>query len=367
MNRMKILQLTFSLSSGGAERFVVDLCNELCKRGDTEVVLLMVEDKNKDGAAHYLTDLDNRVKFICAGCKSGYHWKSFIRVLNIIRREKPDVVHAHCGSMLLYLPALLFLKNTYVHTLHNLAEKCINKPAQYTFNKLFYRRRIKPVTISSQCQLSYERLYGKGRATQITNGRSPITASSKLSLVKQELTDIGIKASDKLFIHVARCAEQKNQKLLFESFKSIASKRKDVQLIVLGNGFEGSEFMEYDGKWNIHILGERNNVGDYLLCSDFFILSSIFEGLPISLLEAMSCGLVTVSTPAGGVVDVISDGRNGFLSPSFLQTDFSATIMRALTGEGGIDHRAIIQEYAAKYSMSACAKKYYDIYEKNNK
>lgn len=359
---MKILQLTYSLESGGAERFLVDLSNELCNRKDTEVVLLMVEDRNKPELAHYLPDLDERVKFICAGCKSGYHWKSFIRVLNIIKREKPDIVHAHCGSMLLYLPALLIRKTVYVHTLHNLAEKCLNKRGQYTLNKLFYKKLIKPVTISRQCQLSYEKLYGKGRATQITNGRSPITASPKLSLVKQELVDLGIKDTDKVFIHVGRCAPQKNQGLLFESFKSIASKRHDIQLIALGHGFEGSEFIKYDGKWNIHILGEKNNVGDYMLCSHFFILSSNYEGLPISLLEAMSCGLIPVSTSVGGVPDVVENGRNGFLSPSLSQKDFESTILCALANEKSLDRESIKREYAYKYSMTACAAKYYALY-----
>lgn len=360
---MKILQLTYALSSGGAERFLVDLSNELCNRKDTEVVLVMVEDQNKPELVHYLPDLDKRVKFICAGCKSGYHWRSFFSVLKIIRQEKPNVVHAHCGSMLLYLPAFFLRKTAYVHTLHNLAEKCLNNHAQYMLNRWFYKRLIKPVTISLQCQLSYEKLYGKGRATQITNGRSPIVASSKLSDVKIELSQLGITETDKIFIHVARCTPQKNQSLLFESFKTIASKRHDIQLIVLGHGFEGSEFMQYDGKWNIHILGERNNVGDYMLCSHFFILSSNYEGLPISLLEAMSCGLIPVSTSVGGVPDVVENGRNGFLSPSLSQKDFESTILRALANGETINREAIKREYAEKYSMTACAAKYYAVYE----
>lgn len=360
---MKILQLTFALSSGGAERFLVDLSNELCTYPNTEVVVLMVFDEHMPRMTHYLPDLDKRVKFISAGCKSGYQWKSFIRVFNIIRCEKPDLVHAHCGSMLLYLPALLLRKTKYVHTLHNLAQECLSKKGQYTLNKWFYKKLIKPVTISSICQRSYEQLYGKGRATQITNGRSPIKPSSNLSQVAEEFAQLGIMKNDKVFIHVARCAEQKNQRMLFESFKNIVPSRPNIHLIVLGAHFKESELYDYNGKYNIHILGERDNVGDYLQCSHFFILSSHFEGLPISLLEAISCGVIPISTPAGGVPDVIKDGYNGFLSPSFSQMDFEATILRALSEEDTINRETIKQDYIKEYSMKACTKKYYAVYE----
>lgn len=358
---MKILQITFTLSSGGAERFVVDLSNELSSYPDTEVSLLAIIDDTIDKNRHYLPDLDKRVNYICAGCRNGYSLKSFWQVVKVIYSERPDVVHAHCGSMLLYLPSVLARHSKYVHTLHNLAEKCLSVKGQFTLNKFFYKHFIKPVTISCVCQKSYEKLYENDRATCITNGRSPILKTGKFSQVESEMAHFKSKKSDKIFINVARCNLQKNHTLLFESFANLTQERTDIHLVVIGNGFLESKYMEYEKNPNIHILGEKNNVGDYLYCSDFFILSSIYEGLPISLLEAMSCGVIPVSTPVGGVPDVIKDGVNGYLSKSLEQKDFENTILRALNGN--VNKNAVKDSYNENFSMKACASKYFDVYK----
>lgn len=88
------------------------------------------------------------------------------------------------------------------------------------------------------------------------------------------------------------------------------------------------------------------------------------EGLPISLLEAMSMGVMPVSTPAGGVCDVIRNGENGYISSSHSSEDFYKTIKDAIANVAGVTSKYIITEYQEKYSMVACAKAYLEEFEK---
>ena len=195
----------------------------------------------------------------------------------------------------------------------------------------------------------------------ITNGRSQIQTTPLLSQVQKEVYSFKNKPDDKIFIHIARYHPVKNQQLLFNVFNSLYDYQKDFQLIIIGSGFEKCNFIPQ--KPYIHILGERNNIGDYLYCSDYFVLTSLIEGLPLSLLEAMSMGVIPITTPAGGIKDVIHNKKNGFISLSFTEKDFLKTIKEAMAYSYLIKKSDIKKEYTEKYSMESCSLKYQKIYQ----
>ena len=129
----------------------------------------------------------------------------------------------------------------------------------------------------------------------------------------------------------------------------------------LGHGYD--EYAEYYRRHpQIHIIGERNNVGDYMSLADYFVLSSDFEGLPLTLLEAMSIGITPISTPAGGVVDVIKDGVNGYITKGFDDDEFYKKIKTVIETKGVISPNVIRCDYIENYSMQTCAEKYYFVY-----
>ena len=134
-------------------------------------------------------------------------------------------------------------------------------------------------------------------------------------------------------------------------------------LLAIGAGFENSPYMHLNKTEHVKILGTKQNVGDYLACADFFVLSSTWEGLPLSLLEAMSMGCVPISTPAGGVVDVIKDGENGLLCPTFESVDFYNTIAKVFDKDFAINKKQIIKDYEENYTMEVCVNKYYNVYK----
>lgn len=357
---MKILLLSYSLSSGGAERFVVDLSNRLAENSQDEVVLLTTDDEDNPKNIHYLGDVSPKVRFINLHCKSGMAFNSFWRVLKTIKKEKPDIVHAHCNLLQLFLPALFVHHVKYVHTLHNLANECLQRQWMKTLYHWFYNHNIQAVTISKVCQRSYVELYGERNAICITNGREPMVPTGNIPADMTFLAESDVP----VFVHVARCATQKNQPRLFKAFDRLQAEGVKFQLVVLGSGYEKEWMPKYLNNPQIHIVGERKNVADYMALADYFVLSSDFEGLPLTLLEAMSLGVIPVSTPAGGVVDVIENGHNGYVSSSIDDDEFYQVVKEALTGQKMISKDAIKQDYETHYSMKVCAQKYYGVYRK---
>ena len=359
---MKILQIIYSLAPGGAERFVVDLCNELAENKGDEIHLLTTNDDAIPGNRHYHDSLSNRVFYHNIGAKSGFGLKSIVGVYKTIKRLKPDVVHIHCSTVLIYIPSLLYKKAKYVQTLHSLANKAISYQCLKGIQKLLFKKQIQPITISNICQQSYVDFYRQSNAICINNGRARLNTTEDYDIVKKEITEYKQDKDIPVFIHVARFSKEKNQKLLFETFTRLHNNGKKFLLVVIGAGFDNSPYMHLNDTEYVKILGTKQNVGDYLACADYFVLSSSWEGLPISLLEAMSIGCIPISTPAGGVVDVIKNGENGYISPSFNSEDFYKTVCKSFNDTELIDKETIINDYKENYTIEVCASKYYNAY-----
>lgn len=357
---MKILQVTFNLSSGGGERFVVDLSNELSRSED--VILVQIQSNDDPHNAHYLSELNSRVKYINLGFKEGASWGVMKAIYRTIKAERPDVVNAHCTLLPLAMAAVLLKKPLYFHTLHSLAERCLGTAYLKPLYKYLYKNKVKAINISDICNESYERLYNLHNAIVINNGRSPVIPSNLLEDVKREVEGLKLHEDDNVFIHVGRFHPVKNHKLLLETFKRLIEEGEHVVLLVVGNGFEGHEEYNNDFCNGIYFIGEKKNVGDYLICSDCFVMSSLKEGLPISLLEAMSVGLIPVSTPAGGVCDVIVNYENGYLSKSHDMADFYEAVKDSIGNVANITKERIINDYNEKYSMKACSEHYRELY-----
>lgn len=356
---MKILQIIYSLCSGGAERFVVDLSNQLAVNPNNEVVLLTVNALDNPQSAHYLPDVNPKVKVRSLNDK-GLTPSALWGIYRAVKDEKPDVVHLHSNMVLIYLPVLLGTRSKYVHTLHNLAHKCLTWGWCKPINKWLYNNRVKAITISEECHNSFTTLYGDTNDTLIVNGREKIETTAALPEIRKELNAI-LKSGAPVFINVARCHPQKNHPVLFETFERLTAEGCDCQLLVVGAHHEANA-EKYRNHPNIHIIGERRNVADYLAYADYFILSSGYEGLPLTLLEAMSMGCIPVCTPAGGIKNVIRNGENGFLAKGFESADLHASIKEALQNASTINRNAIIKEYEKDYSMRTCAEKYYGAY-----
>lgn len=356
-----------SLSSGGAERFILDLCNEFASKGH-EVMLIMTEQPNGRNA-FYLPELDKKVRFESLGNNNfmtvGQAIKSIRKYKQLERDFKPDVVHTHIGADLQIITSLNKKHPHYFYTIHNLAPLFAHTWWKKKLNHYTYSRDlITPVTISNECQASYMDFYSLPRPARINNGRSKVVKSPDFNNVIAEIESYKKSKETKVFVNVARCNDCKNHRLMVKTFNDLHKEGYDVQLLIIGNGFFdselGSELREMAGP-NIHFLGEKSNIGDYLYASHFFTLSSNVEGLPISLLEALSAGTTPICTPAGGVVNVIKDKETGFLAKEISYEAYKASILDALSTP--LPKDKLITYWEDNFSMRKCAEEHLNLFQ----
>ena len=110
----------------------------------------------------------------------------------------------------------------------------------------------------------------------------------------------------------------------------------------------------------VHLLDTRTNPRDYMKAADAFCLSSIYEGMPITLIECFSVGAIPICSPVGGFVNMIEDGKNGILATGTSQDEIEAAILRFLnlTGEEQAEMKRNSLASFAKYDITVCAKNY---------
>jgi len=121
-------------------------------------------------------------------------------------------------------------------------------------------------------------------------------------------------------INVGRLSEAKGQQHLIRAFKKVSGELPDSRMIIVGDG-EWRKYLEelideLDLKNRVFLIGNRNNPYKYLKQADLFVLSSVYEGFGIVLIEAMACGLPIISTDCpSGPAEILSDG-SGVLVPA---------------------------------------------------
>lgn len=361
---MKILELIYSLSSGGGERFVVDLSNELAKRGNDVTVCMLLDDQ-ESRLTFNRQFIAKNVKFHALKFTSGFSFFKMRKVEDYILTELPDIVHCHL-NVIPYVFRLAYCHREikFFHTLHSIASKAMGSKYQYYINKYFYSHNIiRPITISSECQLSYNRFYKLDNAPFIDNGRSPVEPTDNIDAVKVEVSSYKATVSTPVFVHVARHHQSKNQDLLIDSFNYLNKKGYDYVLLIIGSGYDTQDGQKLKEKacGKIYFLGEKNNVGDYLLCSNAFCLTSFYEGLPISLLEALSCGITPICTSVGGIPDVITDGETGYLADVEIESYLKA-IQRFYAKR--IAEDKLIKYFTDNFSIEVCCSKYLQQFNK---
>ncbi|MDD1774500.1 MAG: glycosyltransferase [Methanobacterium sp.] len=190
---------------------------------------------------------------------------------------------------------------------HMNPEIFLNSRFKYNLIKFFYPQAYKTVCVSKEIERILNEQYGVRNTRTIYN---MMDIKENIELAKEELpiqwkklfNEKHSKAQEENFnfINLGRLDRQKGQWFLIRSFKKVVEKNPNARLFILGEGELKEKLKKLIAvlklEKNVFLLGEQENIFPFLLNSHCFILSSLWEGLPMSLIEALSLNLPVIST-----------------------------------------------------------------------
>lgn len=304
---MKIIQVIPFLGMGGAETMCENLVYELKKLGH-EVIVVSLYNK-ETVITQRLKEASVDVRFLDK--KDGFDFSMFKKLKKLFKQEKPDVIHTHLYVTKYVFPVASKLKIKVVHTIHNEARKEATKFWR-TFNKYYYKKSLViPVALSKIIKQTIVEEY------KINSEDVPIVFNGidLTRCISKE--NYSIKERFKI-LHVGRFYEQKNHIGLVKAFKSFHEEHEDSELWLIGDGEKKDEIEKYvkanDLTSIVKFLGLKENIYSYLHDADIFTLPSNYEGLPMTLIEAMGTGLPIVATAVGGVPDMLDENSAQLVS-----------------------------------------------------
>lgn len=300
----KVLLVIPSLEQGGGQKFVMDLAKGIDKEKFQVKVLVYYKQSNSifDRFA-----VEHNINVIYLDKPQGLHLPFFKKVRDVVKAYRPDVIHTHLDSMLYLLP-LYKRRQIKLHTVHTLAEKETHG-LQGLVRFIAYKiRGVVPVGISNTVADSIVREH------HIKCERVPIVYNG-VDCKRYAIPKI---PSDKIrLVTVGTIYSVKNFSFLVDCFAEVCREIDNVTLTIVGDGALRTDIQNQINELaltdKVCITGCVSDVENYLANADIYVASSIFEGLPISMLEAMSAGLPVISTRVGGVPDIIRDGEFGTL------------------------------------------------------
>jgi glycosyltransferase involved in cell wall biosynthesis len=296
---MKILQIDSSLGPGGAEKLIADLVLASSEKMD---VLILDNSYGRYGEILQ----QQGIKVIKPNSSRSYF--SLLNLFFLWKHIKQyDVIHVHCFPCVYWIAFInLFISKKYIYTEHN----TFNKRRKYTFfrpiEKFIYSRYDSIACVSDLVAVQLKLWLGNNwrNISVIKNG---INLDNYIDAVKYNKTDFpNCTDEDVILAMVARFSSAKDQPTLI---KAMVLLPENYKLLLVGGGERENEYKDLvdnlDLSNRVNFLGFRTDVPNILKSVDICVLSSHWEGMPLSAIESMASGRPLIASDVGGIREIV--------------------------------------------------------------
>ena len=351
---MKIVHVVYSLELGGAEVLVAQLCRlqranghhvSVCAYASLGVV---GRELQAEGFTIYVPGEAPPALTM---------WRYFQH----FRKLRPDVVHCHNPAPTLQaaIGARLAGAHSVIATRHSLVAPPYDTGAEIKFSLLsFFCNWIVGICDATCINLRGAPLARKRRIVRVYNGTAPVELAGTEQLEKHGLT----------LVFIGRLAAVKDLGTLIRAVALAREQVRNLELWIVGDGPVRSELEALCADLGIsqavRFWGRQMQTSRFYAAADVFAMSSVSEGLPMSLLQAMSVGVPALVTEVGGMAEVVQMARCGLMAPVGDWRAMAGEIIRLAEDP---DLRAHLgkcgrQTYEAEFTLARMEAEYMKLY-----
>jgi len=305
--RNSIVHLVYSFGCGGLEKVIANLINHSTDYDAEHVLISLTDDISM------LEQVDKKIKVFVLDKKSGNDIKTHFKLFSLLKKLKPQAINTYnFGTIEYHLAAKLAGVPIRVHSDHGRGG---DDPAGKNKLHNMFRKFIAHF-ITEYVVVSYDLFQWILNDINISDKKLSLLFNGVA--VPEQIEHLS--SAPKTFVTVGRLDKVKNQKLLIDAF-ALAVNTLDgfahCKLNIVGDGPLYNELSAQinllDMQNSIHLLGFRNDITTILKDSDIFVLSSVYEAMPMTILEAMANKTPVVCTKVGGISKFISEEQAWFV------------------------------------------------------
>jgi glycosyltransferase involved in cell wall biosynthesis len=312
----RVAYLITDSGMGGAEQEVCHLAREFTRRGWAVAAISMLALESP------IADLAGiGVRTYSLGMRLGVpDPRALVALGRLLRRWRPDVLHAHMvhANLLGRLSRLVAPTPMVISTIHN-----ENEGARWRYVAYRLTDRLSDVTTTvsrvAQVEAARRGSAPAGSILLVPNGLStaPYARDAAVRARARAALDLGDRFT---WLAVGRLAEPKGYRDMVTAFAEVVREHPGATLLIAGTGSLEDEIRAEAHRLGIddsvRLLGLRSDVPALMQAADGFLMTSLWEGLPMVLLEAGASGLPVVATDVGGTRDAVLDGVSGYVTPA---------------------------------------------------
>ena len=305
----KIVMYIDSMGHGGAQRVMSILIDNLTK---SKVHVVLVNDfKLSNNETQYSIDEGVKRYYLQDKIEGNFFSKNIKRIHNlrkIIKFEKPDIVLSFLGN-----PNKRMLLATIGISVRKVVS--VRNDPNKEYGAGAFHRIIANLILGLSDGVIFQTKDAQKYFSKSIQKKSEVIFNP----VSDVFFDTKYIGDEKTIVSIGRLEQQKNNALLINAYAKIADKYPDYRLVFYGQGSLAKELQQLCSDLHISsrvvFAGDTNNVSEVLEHCGLFVLSSDYEGMPNSLMEAMAVGVPCISTdcPCGGPKELIVNGQDGVL------------------------------------------------------